>query len=207
MNKEKKIWSTQTMIYTAMLAALAGVLMSLEVSVPMMPVFYKVDFSDVPSVIALFLLGPVPAAAVEVIKVLIKLVTVGTNSMYVGEFANLIGIVLFVVPIWLVYKRMGKTRKAGITAMIVSLPIRVAVSCCINAFITLPLYATAMGLPMDELIQTVASFNPAIHNLTTFIVLATAPFNVLKISLNYLVGYLLFERLCHVSFVKREMMS
>ena len=55
MNNGKKIWSTQTMIYTAMLAALAGVLMSLEISVPMMPPFYKVDFSDVPSVIALFL--------------------------------------------------------------------------------------------------------------------------------------------------------
>ncbi len=207
MNNEKKIWSTQTMIYTAMLAALAGVLMSLEISVPMMPPFYKVDFSDVPSVIALFLLGPVPAAAVEVIKVLIKLVTVGTNSMYVGEFVNLIGIVLFVVPIWLVYKKMGKTRKAGITAMLVSLPIRVAVSCCINAFITLPLYATAMGMPLDEVIAFVATVNPAIHNLTTFIVLATIPFNVLKISLNYLVGYILFERLCHVSFVKREIMS
>lgn len=207
MNREKKIWSTQTMIYTAMLAALAGVLMSLEVSVPMMPPFYKVDFSDVPSVIALFLLGPVPAAAVEVVKVLIKLVTVGTNSMYVGELANLIGIVLFVVPVWLVYKKMGKTRKAGITAMVVSLPIRVAVSCCINAFITLPLYATAMGLPMDELIKVVAQVNPAIHNLTSFIVLATIPFNVLKIALNYLVGYILFERLCHVSFVRREIMS
>ena len=44
MNNEKKIWSTQTMIYTAMLAALAGVLMSLEISVPMMPPFYKVEF-------------------------------------------------------------------------------------------------------------------------------------------------------------------
>lgn len=207
MNNGKKIWSTQTMIYTAMLAALAGVLMSLEISVPMMPPFYKVDFSDVPSVIALFLLGPVPAASVEVIKVLIKLVTVGTNSMYVGEFANLIGIVLFVVPIWLIYKKMGKTRKAGITAMIVSMPIRVAVSCFINAFITLPLYATAMGLPMDELIKVVAQVNPAIHNLTSFIVLATVPFNVLKISLNYLVGYILSERLCHVSFVRREIMS
>ena len=37
-----------------MLAAVAGVLMSLEFSVPMMPPFYKVDFSDVPSVIAVF---------------------------------------------------------------------------------------------------------------------------------------------------------
>ena len=45
-------WSIQKLIYTAMLAAVAGVLMSLEFSVPMMPPFYKVDFSDVPSVIA-----------------------------------------------------------------------------------------------------------------------------------------------------------
>ena len=51
-------WSIQKLIYTAMLAAVAGVLMSLEFSVPMMPPFYKVDFSDVPSVIAVFLMGP-----------------------------------------------------------------------------------------------------------------------------------------------------
>ena len=58
---EKKKWSTQKMIYTAMLAALGGVLMSLEISVPMMPPFYKLDFSDVPSIIALFLMGPASA--------------------------------------------------------------------------------------------------------------------------------------------------
>ena len=71
-----------------MLAAVAGVLMSLEFSVPMMPPFYKVDFSDVPSVIAVFLMGPVSGICVEVIKLLIKLITVGTNTMYVGELAN-----------------------------------------------------------------------------------------------------------------------
>ena len=47
-----KSWSVPKLVYTALLAALAGVLMSLEFSVPMMPVFYKVDFSDVPAVIA-----------------------------------------------------------------------------------------------------------------------------------------------------------
>lgn len=83
-------WSIQKLIYTAMLAAVAGVLMSLEFSVPMMPPFYKVDFSDVPSVIAVFLMGPVSGICVEVIKLLIKLITVGTNTMYVGELANLI---------------------------------------------------------------------------------------------------------------------
>ena len=55
--QNRKIWTTQTLITTAMLAALAGVLMSLEIAIPMMPPFYKVDFSDVPSLVALFLMG------------------------------------------------------------------------------------------------------------------------------------------------------
>ena len=198
-----KKWTTQKLIYTGMLAAVAGVLMSLEISVPMMPPFYKVDFSDVPSFIALFTLGPASAVMVELIKIVIKLVTVGTNSMYVGEFANLIGIALFVVPTWLVYRAGGKSKKAAVRAMVVSVPIRVAFSCCINAFITLPMYALAMGLPLDQVIVSVASVNPAIHDLTTFIILATIPFNLLKNGLNCLVAYFLYSRLVRIKVFER----
>ena len=66
-------WSVKKLVTTAMLAAVAGVLMSLEFSIPFMPVFYKVDFSDVPTVIALFSMGPASAMCVEIIKILIKL--------------------------------------------------------------------------------------------------------------------------------------
>ena len=104
----KTKWSIQKLIYTGMLAAVAGALMSLEFSVPMMPPFYKIDFSDVPSIIALFLMGPASAAWVEIIKIIIKLITVGTNSMYVGEFANLIGVALFVIPMWQFTKKAGR---------------------------------------------------------------------------------------------------
>ena len=188
-------WSIQKLIYTAMLAAVAGVLMSLEFSVPMMPPFYKVDFSDVPSVIAVFLMGPVSGICVEVIKLLIKLITVGTNTMYVGELANLIAAFLFVWPLWFLYQKLGANRKAAVEALLLSIVIRTACACFINANITLPLYAKAMSLPLDEVIRMVASVNPAIKDLNGFIILATIPFNVLKVGLNYLVGQLLFVRL------------
>ena len=188
-------WSIQKLIYTAMLAAVAGVLMSLEFSVPMMPPFYKVDFSDVPSVIAVFLMGPVSGICVEVIKVLIKLITVGTNTMYVGELANLIAAFLFVWPLWFLYQKLGANRKAAVEALLLSIVIRTACACFINANITLPLYAKAMSLPLDEVIRMVASVNPAIKDLNGFIILATIPFNVLKVGLNYIVGQLLFVRL------------
>lgn len=188
-------WSIQKLIYTAMLAAVAGVLMSLEFSVPMMPPFYKVDFSDVPSVIAVFLMGPVSGICVEVIKLLIKLITVGTNTMYVGELANLIAAFLFVWPLWFLYQKLGVNRKAAVEALLLSIVIRTACACFINANITLPLYAKTMSLPLDEVIRMVASVNPAIKDLNGFIILATIPFNVLKVGLNYIVGQLLFVRL------------
>lgn len=188
-------WSIQKLIYTAMLAAVAGVLMSLEFSVPMMPPFYKVDFSDVPSVIAVFLMGPVSGICVEVIKLLIKLITVGTNTMYVGELANLIAAFLFVWPLWFLYQKLGANRKAAVEALLLSIVIRTACACFINANIMLPLYAKAMSLPLDEVIRMVASVNPAIKDLNGFIILATIPFNVLKVGLNYIVGQLLFVRL------------
>lgn len=196
-----KKWSVQKLVYTGMLAALAGVLMSFEFSVPMMPPFYKVDFSDVPSVIALFLLGPASAVCVEVMKILIKLVTVGTNSMYVGEFANLLGIALFVVPVWTVYVKRGKTMRAALEGLVVSVPIRVAFSCFLNACITLPLYAKAMGISLNEVVRIVASVNPAIQDLTSFIILATIPFNLIKLTLNVFAGWLLYERLRAVRLV------
>ena len=170
-------WSIQKLIYTAMLAAVAGVLMSLEFSVPMMP----------PSVIAVFLMGPVSGICVEVIKLLIKLITVGTNTMYVGELANLIAAFLFVWPLWFLYQKLGANRKAAVEALLLSIVIRTACACFINANITLPLYAKAMSLPLDEVIRMVASVNPAIKDLNGFIILATIPFNVLKVGLNYIV--------------------
>lgn len=204
MNTIKK-FSTRTLVLTGMLAAVAGVLMSFEFSVPMMPPFYKVDLSDLPSVIALFSLGPWPAACVEVVKLLIKLVTVGTNTMYVGELANLLGIALFVVPTWLIYKKLGKTRKAAIAALAIDLPIRIAFSCFLNACITLPLYAKAMGLSLNEVVMTVGAVNPLITNLPLFIILATIPFNLIKVALNYFLGYLLYDKMKDLRMFKGGM--
>lgn len=197
-----KKWSTQKLITTGMLAAIAGVLMSFEISLPMMPPFYKLDFSDVPSIIALFLMGPASATAVEIIKILIKMFTVGTNSMYVGEVANIIGIVLFILPTWLIYKFRGKTLRAAVEALVASIFIRIGFSCLVNAFITLPLYCRANETTMEAVIGFVGTINPKIKNLPTFIVLGTIPFNFIKNTLNCAIGYVLFDRLVKIPSIK-----
>ncbi len=190
----KTNWSVKKLVTTAMLAAVAGVLMSLEFSIPLMPVFYKIDFSDVPAVLALFSMGPVSGLCVEIVKILIKLITVGTNSNYVGEFSNLIGAFMFILPIWLISKKTERSKKGMATALAVSGVLRVAWACFCNACITLPMYAATMGISIDELTARFTPAMPQVQNLATFIILATIPFNVLKITLNYSLATILFFR-------------
>lgn len=190
----KTNWSVKKLVTTAMLAAVAGVLMSLEFSIPMMPVFYKIDFSDVPAILALFSMGPVSGLCVEIVKILIKLITVGTNSNYVGEFSNLIGAFMFILPIWLISKKTERSKKGMATALAVSGVLRVAWACFCNACITLPMYAATMGVSIDELTARFTPAMPQVQNLATFIILATIPFNVLKITLNYSLATILFFR-------------
>lgn len=161
----------------------------------MMPPFYKFDFSDLPSLIALFTFGPWSALAVEVIKILIKLAMVGTNSMYIGELGNLVSAFLYIFPLWWIYKRGGKSKRSLFLALVISEVIRIAFACFMNAYVTLPMYATAMGLSLDKIITSLATINPGIKNLPTFIMLVTIPFNLIKITLNYLVGVLIISRL------------
>ncbi|OON86531.1 ECF transporter S component [Oribacterium sp. C9] len=187
--------NVQKLVYTGLLTALAGVLMSFEFSIPFFPPFYKIDFSDVPSVIALFTMGPLSGLFVEIAKLVIKLITVGTNSMYVGEVSNILGAFLFIFPLWFLYRKTGKTDKGIAIALIANIFIRTAWMCFCNAFITLPMYAAAMGLSVDDVVVMVANVNPFIKNLPTFIILATIPFNLIKLSLVYTLSYILFTRL------------
>lgn len=180
--------NTQKLVYTGLLAALAGVLMSLEFSIPFFPPFYKIDFSDMPTLIALFSMGPLSALFVEVSKIIIKLITIGTSSMFVGDLTNILGSFVYVLPVWFLYKRSDKSQKSIVKILIISAVIRTAWYCFCNAFISLPMYAAAMGVDIDEVVRMVGSVNPMIQNLPSFIIFATIPFNIIKMSLVYTVA-------------------
>jgi riboflavin transporter FmnP len=193
MSKSK--FKTQQIVLTGMLAALSGVLMSLEIPIPFFPPFYKFDFSSTPAIIGLFLMGPVEGILIEVIKLVIKLMLVGTNSMYIGELFNLISIFLFIVPTWFIFKKGKETRKAAAFALAANVVIQTVSACFLNAFISLPLYASAMKIPLDKLVSSFSGGNGSVKNLLTFIIFATVPFNILKSGINSFTGYFLYRRL------------
>ena len=80
---------THKVTVTAMLSAVAFVLMFIEFPIPaLIPAFVKLDISALPELLAAFSLGPVYGVVVAFLKNLLFAVLHGTSSAYVGELFN-----------------------------------------------------------------------------------------------------------------------
>lgn len=162
-----------------MLSAVAIILMLFEFPLPFAPVFYKIDFSEVPVLVGSFVMGPAAGAVIELIKILLNLLINGTETAGVGEAANFIIGCAFCVPAGMIYQKL-KTRKGALIGMSVGSVTMVILGSLINAYVLLPTYAVAFQMPIDRLIGMGTAINPAINSLTTFVLFAVAPFNLVK---------------------------
>lgn len=101
---------TRTIAMTGMLSAVSTVLMFFSFSVPLMPSFIKLDFSELPALIAAFSMGPISGAVVCLVKNLINMLFSTTGC--VGEFANFLLGIFFVIPAGVIYhyKKIARRR-------------------------------------------------------------------------------------------------
>ena len=169
----------RSMTQVGMLAAVATVLMLFEFPLPFVPNFYKLDFSEIPVLLGTFAMGPVAGVMTECIKILLNFVINGTSTGGVGEIANfLIGCSLC-VPAGLIYQKMH-TKKGALIGLSAGTVCMTLLGCVLNAFVLLPTYAAAFGMPLDTIVQMGHALNPAIDGVTTFVLLAVGPFNLIK---------------------------
>ncbi len=180
--------------FIGMFAAIATVLMLFEIPLPFAPSFYKLDLSEVPVLIGGFALGPVAGILIELVKVLLNLLINGTMTAGVGELANFIIGCSLVVPATLIY-RTKKTRTRAIIGMITGTVVMATVGAMLNAFLLLPAYGAAFGMPIDALVAMGTAVNPAITNLFTFCLFAVAPFNLLKGAVSGIITFILYKRI------------
>lgn len=67
--------------------------------------------------------------------------------------------------------------------------------CLLNAYILLPVYATAFGMPIDSLVEMGTALNKNITSLSTFVIFAVAPFNLLKGVLVSSIVFLIYKKI------------
>ena len=175
-------------------SAIAAVLMLFELPLWFAPSFYELDFSEVPIMIGAFALGPVAGVLTELVKILLNLVINGTNTAFVGEFANFVMGCAFVVPASVIYKRK-KNRQHAMIGLAAGTVIMSAAAVFINALVLLPAYAKAFGMPVDAFVQMGTAINPAINGIWTFVLLAVAPFNLIKGVLVSVITVLLYKHI------------
>lgn len=193
----ESLLSIKPMVQMGMLSAVAAILMMFELPLPFAPDFYKIDFSEVSVLIGSFVLGPVAGVVIEALKVLLHAVFKGSMTMGIGDLANFLIGISFVLPASLIY-RYRKTRKTAVIGMIGGTLFMTIVGCVLNAYVLLPLYAKMFQLPMDTLIAMGSAVNPSIHGMGGFIMMAVAPFNLLKGVLVSLVTFLIYKKISRI---------
>lgn len=195
--KKKGKQNVRRMVIIAVLSAIAVVLMIFEFPLWFAPGFYKLDFSELPVIIGAFTLGPVAGITIELIKVILNLLIDGTTTAFVGEFANFLMGCAFVIPASFFYF-LRKKKKNAIIGLVVGTMITTVAGCFLNAFVLLPKYAEAFHTPIEDFIAQGTEKISAIHNMFTFVVLAVAPFNIIKYTLVSVVTILIYKNISKI---------
>ena len=193
----------QWMIKVAMLSALSMILMLFEFPLPFIaPPFYELDFSEVPALLGSFALGPAAGIAVEVIKIVLNLVINSSITAGVGEFANLVIGVSFVLPAGLIYQNK-RTKKSAILGMTVGSFAMVVMGCFLNVYMLIPAYGAALKMPIEAFVEMGAAINASVDSLWKLVLLCTAPFNMLKAVLVSVITMLIYKPLSPVLKLKK----
>lgn len=175
-------------------SALAAVLYLLDFPLVFLaPEFYKIDFSELPVLLCGFFLGPSAAVSCEAVKILLKLLLKGTTTAFVGDFANFVVGCALVLPASLVY-HSRKSKKTALLGLIAGSAVMTVFGSLFNAVYLLPKFAELYGLPLDAIVAMGSKINGNIHNVSSLVLLAVAPLNLIKSSLVSILTMLLYKR-------------
>ncbi|MCM3114668.1 ECF transporter S component [Neobacillus sp. MER 74] len=162
-----------------MLSSIAFLLMLIQFPLPLFPNFLFVDFSDIPALIATLIFGPIAGILVEFFKNVLNYIQTGSQTgIPVGQIANFVAGIVFILPTYFVYNRL-KTRKGMTLALIFGTAIMAVMMSILNYLVILPAYTVLMGFP----------------DMRNLVLPAILPFNLLKGVMMSIIFMLLFIRM------------
>lgn len=173
--KTAGVTNVRYLTVTAMLSAVAFILMFFDFSVPFMPNFIKMDLSELPALIGAFSMGPVCGVLICLIKNILHLFITSTGG--VGELSNFILGVMFVLPAGLIYKKK-KTRKRALLGSLLGAVIMGVFSIVSNYYLVYPVYYNFMA--EDAILAAYQIILPSVKNIFQCLVCFNMPFTMVK---------------------------
>ena len=175
----ERILTTRKLTMIGMFSAIAAILMIFEFPMPFAPSFYKLDFSEIPVLITAFAFGPVAGVMVEFCKIVLNLLMDSTTTAFVGELANFMVGCSFILPASIIYLHK-KNRKSAVIGCVIGTICLTIFGTSFNAIYLVPKFAELYGMPLEAIIGMGTAINPAITDLTTLVMFAVAPLNIIK---------------------------
>lgn len=140
----------------AILGSISLVLFFISFPLPMLPAYLKVDFSDVPALIAGLIFSPLAGVFVVFLKNILYFIFTGATDP-IGVVANFVAGVLFMLPVALLFHKF-RTVKSVVTGLIIGTVGMTVIMSILNYFIILPAYAFFVGMEMNETIKWTSVF-------------------------------------------------
>ena len=175
---------------TAMLSAVAYILMFLDFSVPFMPGFIKMDLSELPALIGAFAMGPMCGVIVCLVKNVLHLFITSTGG--VGELSNFILGVAFVLPAGLIYKHK-KSRKNALIGSLFGAVTMAVFSIISNYFLVYPVYYNFM--PEDVVLAAYQAIVPSVKSILQCLVYFNMPFTLVKGLFSVVITFLVYKHI------------
>ena len=188
-NTEKRV-NVRYLTVTAMLSAIAYILMFLDFSVPFMPGFIKMDLSELPALIGSFAMGPLCGVVVCLIKNVLHLFITSTGG--VGELSNFILGVAFVLPAGLIYKHK-KNRRTALIGSIAGALFMGIFSVVSNYFLVYPVYYNFM--PQDVILAAYQAILPSVKNILQCLICFNMPFTIVKGLFSVVITFLTYKHI------------
>ena len=195
--KEQKppFFSAGNLAVMAILSAISFVLYAFcKFNLPFIfPQFLEIQISDLPALLGGFALGPVAGCIIIVVKCCLKMPMTSTGC--VGELADIIVGIAFVLPAALIYKR-NKSRKGALIGLLVGMLSAVSVSLLANWLVLIPFYTKAYG--MEAVVGMMQALYPEITADTLYnyyLPLAVLPFNMLRCLVCAVITYFVYKPL------------
>lgn len=173
----------------------------LDFPLPFAPEFYKLDFSELPVMLCGFYLGPSAAVLCEAVKILLKLLLKGTSTAFVGDFANFAVGCSLVLPAVTVY-HIQKNRRFALLGLLAGTLALTIFGSAFNAIYLLPKFAELYGIPLDAIVGMGTAINGRITSVSTLVLFAVAPLNLIKALCVSALTLLLYKRVARPLFGK-----
>lgn len=175
------------------LSAVLYIVPVFQIKLSFLPSFMELHFDEIPLFISGFAYGPLTAFLALLTKTLLKLPF--TSTLTVGEWADFLFSLAFVIPSSFIYQKKRNLRGVA-CGFAVSTSLQLFISALFNVYVFLPFYMNVMGLPYERILALCQLANSNVTDLGwPYVFYCVLPLNVMKDAIVIVVTFFVYRHL------------